>query len=127
TKEERPGSRHLLAALPSKKGRRGRPDGLWFERSIVARKVKSGSTIAFSSRSTEKISSPAGNNSPPVGVFRSGAKLVNNRRGLSARRAPGPHPDVPMSAFEVMRRTSLGVFGAVALACASAPVGAFAL
>ena len=32
-----------------------------------------------------------------------------------------------MSAFEVMRRASLGVFGAVALACASAPVGAFAL
>jgi hypothetical protein len=32
-----------------------------------------------------------------------------------------------MSAFEVMRRASLGVFGAVALASASAPVGAFAL
>ena len=32
-----------------------------------------------------------------------------------------------MSAFEVMRRASLGVFGAVALACAGAPVGAFAL
>ena len=32
-----------------------------------------------------------------------------------------------MSTFEVMRRASLGVFGAVALACASAPVGAFAL
>jgi hypothetical protein len=32
-----------------------------------------------------------------------------------------------MSAFEVMRRASLGVFGAVGLACASAPVGAFAL
>jgi hypothetical protein len=32
-----------------------------------------------------------------------------------------------MSAFEVMRRASLGVFGAVALACASAPGGAFAL
>jgi hypothetical protein len=33
SKEERPGSRHLVAALPSKKGRRGRLDGLWFERS----------------------------------------------------------------------------------------------
>jgi hypothetical protein len=32
-----------------------------------------------------------------------------------------------MSAFEVMRRASLGVFGAIALACASAPGGAFAL
>ena len=32
-----------------------------------------------------------------------------------------------MSTFEAMRRASLGVFGAVALACASAPVGAFAL
>ena len=32
-----------------------------------------------------------------------------------------------MSAFEVMRHASLGVFGAVALACASAPGGAFAL
>ena len=32
-----------------------------------------------------------------------------------------------MSAFEVMRRASLGVFGAVALASASVPVGAFAL
>jgi hypothetical protein len=32
-----------------------------------------------------------------------------------------------MSAFEVMRRASLGVFGAVALACAGAPGGAFAL
>jgi hypothetical protein len=32
-----------------------------------------------------------------------------------------------MSAFEVMRRASLSVFGAVALACASAPVGALAL
>jgi hypothetical protein len=43
-------------------------------------------------RSTEKISSPAGNNSPPVGVSRSGAKLVNNRRGLfapSSRHASG--------------------------------------
>src|ERR1700719_4498472 len=34
-KEERPGSRHL-AALPSKKGRQGRPDGLWFASSVVA-------------------------------------------------------------------------------------------
>src|ERR1700720_144017 len=42
-KEERPGSRHL-AALPSKKGRQGRPDGLWFASSVVARKVKSGPT-----------------------------------------------------------------------------------
>jgi hypothetical protein len=32
-----------------------------------------------------------------------------------------------MSPFEVMRRASLGVFGAVAFACASAPGGAFAL
>jgi hypothetical protein len=32
-----------------------------------------------------------------------------------------------MSAFEVMRRASLGVFGAIALACGSAPGGAFAL
>jgi hypothetical protein len=32
-----------------------------------------------------------------------------------------------MSTFEAMRRASLGVFCAVALACASAPVGAFAL
>ena len=32
-----------------------------------------------------------------------------------------------MSAFEVMRRASLGVFGAVALASVSVPVGAFAL
>jgi hypothetical protein len=32
-----------------------------------------------------------------------------------------------MSAFEVMRRASLGVFGAIALACASAPGGGFAL
>jgi hypothetical protein len=32
-----------------------------------------------------------------------------------------------MSVFEVMRRASLGVFGVVALACASAPGGAFAL
>jgi hypothetical protein len=40
---------------------------------------------------------------------------------------PGTHPEVPMSAFEVMRRASLGVFGAVALACASGPGGAFAL
>jgi hypothetical protein len=32
-----------------------------------------------------------------------------------------------MSAFEVMRRAALGVFGAVALACASVPVGALAL
>ena len=32
-----------------------------------------------------------------------------------------------MSAFEVMRRASLGVFGAVALACASVSGGAFAL
>ena len=32
-----------------------------------------------------------------------------------------------MSAFEVMRRASLGVFGTVALACASATGGAFAL
>jgi hypothetical protein len=31
-----------------------------------------------------------------------------------------------MSAFEVMRCASLSVFGAVALACASAPVGALA-
>ena len=46
-----------------------------------------------------------------------------------AFRAPslGTHLEVPMSTFEVMRRASLGVFGAVALACASAPVGAFAL
>jgi hypothetical protein len=46
-----------------------------------------------------------------------------------AFRAPslGTHLEVPMSAFEVMRRASLGVFGAVALAFASAPVGAFAL
>jgi hypothetical protein len=48
----------------------------------VTRKVKSGSTIAFSSRSTEKISSPAGNNSPPVGVFRNGAELVHSRGGF---------------------------------------------
>jgi predicted NBD/HSP70 family sugar kinase len=32
-----------------------------------------------------------------------------------------------MSAFEVMRRASLGVFAAIALACASASGGAFAL
>ena len=32
-----------------------------------------------------------------------------------------------MSAFAVMRRTSLGVFGSVALACASLPDGAFTL
>jgi hypothetical protein len=32
-----------------------------------------------------------------------------------------------MSAFEVMRRVSLGVFAAIALACASASGGAFAL
>ena len=32
-----------------------------------------------------------------------------------------------MSAFNMTRRASLGVFGAVALACASAPGGAFAL
>ena len=46
-----------------------------------------------------------------------------------AFRAPslGTHLEVPMSTFEVMRRASLGVFGAVALASASAPVGAFAL
>jgi hypothetical protein len=41
--------------------------------------------------------------------------------------SPGTHSEVPMSAFEVMRRASLGVFGAIALACASAPGGAFAL
>jgi hypothetical protein len=41
--------------------------------------------------------------------------------------SPGTHLEVPMSTFEAMRRASLGVFGAVALACASAPVGAFAL
>jgi hypothetical protein len=110
--EERPGSRPLLAAL-----RRAAeaPDGLRFESSIVARKVKSGSTIAFSFRFTEKSSSPAGNNRPPVGVFRSDAKLVNRRREPSARRAPGTHPEVPVSAFEVMRRASPGVFGAIAL------------
>jgi hypothetical protein len=41
--------------------------------------------------------------------------------------SPGTHLEVPMSAFEVMRRASLGVFGTVALACASATGGAFAL
>ena len=41
--------------------------------------------------------------------------------------SPGTHSEVPMSAFEVMRRASLGVFGAIALACGSAPGGAFAL
>ena len=46
-----------------------------------------------------------------------------------AFRAPsrGTHPEVSRSAFAVMRRAALGVFGAVALACASAPGGAFAL
>jgi hypothetical protein len=37
------------------------------------------------------------------------------------------HPEVPMSTFEVMRRASFGVFGAVALGCAGMPAGAFAL
>jgi hypothetical protein len=32
--------------------------------------------------------------------------------------SPGTHPEVPMSAFEVMRRATLGVFGAVAITCA---------
>jgi hypothetical protein len=51
------------------------------------------------------------------------------RSSVSPFRGPssGTHPEVPMSAFEVMRRASLGVFGAVALACAGAPGGAFAL
>jgi hypothetical protein len=53
----------------------------------------------------------------------------NVANSLWAFRAPSPgtHLEVPMSTFEAMRRASLGVFGAVALACASAPVGAFAL
>jgi hypothetical protein len=37
--------------------------------------------------------------------------------------SPGTHPEVPMSALEVMRRASLGVFGAVAIASAIAPGG----
>jgi hypothetical protein len=54
------------------------------------------------------------------------SNVVNSSWAFRAP-SPGTHPEVPMSAFEVMRRASLGVFGAVALACASAPGGAFAL
>jgi hypothetical protein len=52
--------------------------------------------------------------------------VVNSSWAFRAR-SPGTHPEVPMSALEVMRCASLGVAGAVALACASAPGGAFAL
>jgi hypothetical protein len=42
------------------------------------------------------------------------SNVVNSSRAFRAP-SPGTHPEVPMSAFEVMRRASLGVFGAVAL------------
>jgi hypothetical protein len=54
------------------------------------------------------------------------SNVVNSSWAFRAP-SPGTHLEVPMSAFEVMRRASLGVFGAVALASASVPVGAFAL